>query len=68
MESLHWIPKERGLTGVKLVVCDAHVGLTKAIRRMFQGCLPGVNYVSAPAYLIVAMHLASQSSEFNVEQ
>jgi hypothetical protein len=30
--------------------------------------LPGVNYVSAPAYLIVAMHLASQSSEFNVEQ
>ena len=46
LESLHWIPKERGLTGVKLVVCDAHVGLTKAIRRMFQGCLPGVNYVS----------------------
>jgi transposase-like protein len=30
--------KERGLTGVKLVVCDAHVGLNKAIRRMFQGC------------------------------
>jgi transposase-like protein len=30
--------KERGLTGVKLVVSDAHVGLTKAIRRMFQGC------------------------------
>jgi putative transposase len=30
--------KERGFTGVKLVVSDAHVGLTKAIRRMFQGC------------------------------
>nr|WP_255111631.1 transposase [Synechococcus sp. RedBA-s] len=29
---------ERGLTGVKLVISDAHVGLTKAIRRMFQGC------------------------------
>ena len=29
--------KERGLTGVKLVVSDAHVGLTKAIRRMLQG-------------------------------
>jgi putative transposase len=30
--------KERGLTGVKLVVSDAHVGLTKAIRRQLQGC------------------------------
>jgi transposase-like protein len=30
--------KERGLTGVKVVISDAHVGLTKAIRRMFQGC------------------------------
>ncbi|XVN56807.1 IS256 family transposase [Cyanobium sp. BSA11S] len=30
--------KERGLTGVKLVISDAHVGLTKAIRRMLQGC------------------------------
>ncbi|MCP9941476.1 IS256 family transposase [Cyanobium sp. ATX 6E8] len=29
--------KERGLTGVKLVVSDAHVGLTNAIRRMLQG-------------------------------
>ena len=29
--------KERGLTVVKLVVSDAHVGLTKAIRRMLQG-------------------------------
>ncbi len=29
---------ERGLTGVKLVISDAHVDLTKAIRRMFQGC------------------------------
>nr|WP_259735198.1 transposase [Synechococcus sp. CS-1329] len=28
---------ERGLTGVKLVISDAHVGLTKAIRRMLQG-------------------------------
>jgi putative transposase len=31
--------KERGLTGVKLVVSDAHVGLTKAIRRQLQGCV-----------------------------
>jgi transposase-like protein len=31
--------KERGLTGVKLVVSDAHVGLTKAIRRRLQGCV-----------------------------
>ncbi len=30
--------KERGLAGVKLVVSDAHVGLTKAIPRMLQGC------------------------------
>jgi putative transposase len=30
--------KERGLTGVKLVISDAHVGLTKAIRRQLQGC------------------------------
>jgi transposase-like protein len=30
--------KERGLTGVRLVVSDAHVGLTKAIRRQLQGC------------------------------
>ena len=29
--------KERGLTGVKLVVSDAHKGLTNAIRRMLQG-------------------------------
>jgi transposase-like protein len=29
---------ERGLSGVKLVVSDAHVGLTNAIRRMLQGC------------------------------
>lgn len=28
---------ERGLTDVKLVISDAHVGLTKAIQRMFQG-------------------------------
>ncbi len=31
--------KERGLTSVKLVVRDAHVGLTKAIRRQLQGCV-----------------------------
>ncbi|MCX5932465.1 MAG: transposase [Cyanobacteria bacterium] len=30
--------KEPGLTGVKLVISEAHLGLTKAIRRMFQGC------------------------------
>ena len=29
--------KERGLSGVKLVISDAHVGLTKAIRRQLQG-------------------------------
>jgi putative transposase len=31
--------KERGLTGVQLVVSDAHVGLIKAIRRQLQGCV-----------------------------
>jgi putative transposase len=31
--------KERGLTGVKLVISDAHGGLTKAIRRQLQGCV-----------------------------
>jgi putative transposase len=30
--------KERGLSGVKLVISDAHSGLTKAIRRQLQGC------------------------------
>ncbi len=30
--------KERGLTGVRLVVSDANVGLTKAIRRQLQSC------------------------------
>jgi putative transposase len=29
--------KERGLTGTRLVISDAHLGLTAAIRRMFQG-------------------------------
>jgi len=29
--------KERGLTGVKLVISDAHKGLTNAIRRMLHG-------------------------------
>ena len=29
--------KQRGLTGVRLVISDAHVGLTNAIRRMLQG-------------------------------
>jgi putative transposase len=31
--------KERGLTGVKIVVSDAHFGLIKAIRRQLQGCV-----------------------------
>jgi len=31
--------KERGLSGIKLVVSDAHVGLTKEIRRQLQGCV-----------------------------
>jgi putative transposase len=31
--------KERGLGGVKLVIFDAHAGLTKAIRRQLQGCV-----------------------------
>ena len=30
--------KERGLTGNRLVIWDAHLGLTAAIKRMFQGC------------------------------
>jgi len=30
--------KERGLTGTRLVISDAHLGLTAAIKRMFQGC------------------------------
>jgi putative transposase len=29
--------KERGLTGTRLVISDAHLGLTAAIKRMFQG-------------------------------
>ena len=28
----------RGLTGTLLVISDAHLGLTAAISRMFQGC------------------------------
>ena len=31
--------RERGLAGVKLVISDAHAGLTKAIRRQLQGCV-----------------------------
>ena len=31
--------KERGLTGVKLVISNAHAGLTKAIRGQLQGCV-----------------------------
>ncbi|MFN6354741.1 MAG: IS256 family transposase [Cyanobacteriota bacterium] len=31
--------KERRLDGVKLVISDAHAGLTKAIRRQLQGCV-----------------------------
>lgn len=30
--------KERGLKGTRLVISDAHLGLTAAIKRMFQGC------------------------------
>lgn len=30
--------KERGLTGVQLVISDAHTGLKKAIQAQFQGC------------------------------
>ena len=29
--------KERGLAGTRLVISDAHLGLTAAIQRMFQG-------------------------------
>ncbi len=29
--------KQRSLTGVRLIVSDAHVGLTKAVGRIFQG-------------------------------
>jgi putative transposase len=29
--------KERGLTGTRLVISDAHLGLTAAIKSMFQG-------------------------------
>ena len=31
--------KERGLAGFKLVISDAHYGLTKAIRHQLQGCV-----------------------------
>jgi hypothetical protein len=34
--------RRRGLTGVKLVISDAHVGLTKAIRNLLQ-CVPKVH-------------------------
>ncbi len=30
--------KERGLTGTRMMISDAHLGLTAAIKRMFQGC------------------------------
>ncbi len=30
--------KERGLTGTRLVISDAHMSPTAAIKRMFQGC------------------------------
>ena len=29
--------RERGLSGVKLLISDAHAGLTKAMRRQLQG-------------------------------
>lgn len=31
-----WL-KDRGLSGVEIVVSDAHGGLVKALRRAFQG-------------------------------
>jgi len=31
-------PVERGRTGTRLVISDAHLGLTAAIKWMFQGC------------------------------
>ena len=30
--------KERGLDSGRLVISDAHLGLTAAIKRMFRGC------------------------------
>ncbi len=33
--------KERGLSGIKLVISDAHEGLTSAIRRILRGCCWG---------------------------
>jgi transposase-like protein len=30
--------KERGQDGTRMVISDAHLGLTAAIKRMFQGC------------------------------
>ena len=36
--------KERGLTGVKLVISDVHGGLTKAIRNLLQ-CVPKAHQV-----------------------
>jgi putative transposase len=30
--------KQRGLTGTRLVISDAYLGLTAAIKRMVQGC------------------------------
>ena len=30
--------RQRGLTGVRLVISDAHVGMTKGVVRMFKGC------------------------------
>lgn len=38
LETFRWL-KERGLSGVDLVVSDAHAGLVRALRRCFQGAV-----------------------------
>jgi putative transposase len=35
---LRRLKEQRGLTGVRLAISDAHAGLKKAIARCFQGC------------------------------
>ena len=40
--------KQRGLGDVRLMVSDAHVGLTKAVGGMSQGCLSRANTLWAP--------------------
>ena len=38
LETFRWL-KARGLSGVEIVVSDAHAGLVKALRRAFQGVI-----------------------------